>query len=177
MLNHPPIDNKTTLRPILFLYWPFFQIFSHQIMSSLTVSATHSSAFSFQPISNHPQYYLPGGDLYIITQAVWFHIHKYFFEWESVHFQTIFEITPLVGSSPNFTLNLSDMIKPDELKLFLSVMYNPKYNIYNLSMGQWFNVQSYASIWQFPEMYALTEQEIKTLWVKEMNDPVATEMF
>ena len=55
------------------------------------------------------------------------------------------------------------MIKPDELKLFLSVMYNPKYNIYNLSMGQWFNVQSYASIWQFPEMYALTEQEIETL--------------
>ena len=69
------------------------------------------------------------------------------------------------------------MINPDELKLFLSIMYNPKYNIYNLSMGQWFNVQSYASIWQFPEMYALTEWEIKNLHIKEMNDPVPTKMF
>ena len=146
-------------------------------MSSLTVSTTHSSTFSFQPISNHPQYYLPGGDLYIITKAIRFCIHKYFFEQESVHFQTIFEITPLVGSSPNFALNLSDMIKPDKLKLFLSVMYNPKYNIYNLSMGQWFNVQSYASIWQFPEMFALTEQEIKNIQIKEMNDPMANKMF
>ena len=69
------------------------------------------------------------------------------------------------------------MIKPNELKLFLSVMYNPKYNIYNLSMGQWFDVQSYASIWQFPEMFALTEQEIEKLQIKEMNDPVANKMF
>ena len=157
MLNHPPIDNKITLCPIPFLYWPFSQIFSHQIISSLTVSAIHSSSFSFQPISNHPQYYLPGGDLYIITKAVQFCIHKFFYKQESVHFRTIFEITSLVGSSPNFALDLSDMIKPDKLELFLSVMYNPKYNIYNLSTGQWFDVQSYASIWQFLEMYALTK--------------------
>ena len=146
-------------------------------MSSLTISATYSSTFSFQPIRNHPQYYLPRGNLYIITKAVWFRIHKYFFEWESVHFRTIFKTSSMVGSSPNFALNLSDMINPDELKLFLSVMYNPKYNIYNLSMGQWFNIQSYASIWQFPEMYALTEWAIESLRVKEMNDPVATKMF
>ena len=69
------------------------------------------------------------------------------------------------------------MINPNELELFLSIMYNPKYNIYNLSMGQWFDIQSYASIWQFLEMYALTKQEIKNLQIKEMNDPVATEMF
>ena len=66
------------------------------------------------------------------------------------------------------------MIKPNKLELFLSVMYNLKYNIYNLSMGQWFDIQSYASIWQFSEMYALTEWEIETLQIKEMNDPVAT---
>ena len=131
--------------------------FLHQIMSSLTVSATHSSSFSFQPISNHPQYYLPGGDLYIITKAVRFCIHKYFFEQESVHFWTIFEITPLVRSSPNFALDLSDTVRPNEFELFLSVLYNPKYSIYNLSMGQWFNVQIYAGLLQFPEMYALTE--------------------
>ena len=113
-------------------------------MSSLTVSATHSSTFSFQPINNHPQYYLPGGDLYIITKAVQFCIHKYFFEQESVHFRTVFKITPQVRSSPDFTLDFSNMIKPNELELFLSIMYNPKYNIYNLSMGQWFDIQSYA---------------------------------
>ena len=155
----------------------YFLNLSCKIMSSLTVSATHSSTFLFQPICNHPQYYLPGGDLYIITKAIRFHIHKYFFEWESVHFRTIFKITPLVGSSPNYTLDLSDMIKPNKLELFLSVMYNPKYNIYNLSMGQWFDIQSYASIWQFPEMFTLTEWEIKKLWIKEMNDPMANEMF
>ena len=146
-------------------------------MSSLTVSATRSSSFSFQPISNHPQYYLPGGDLYIITKAIQFCIHKYFFERESVHFWTIFEVTPLVGSSPDFALDLSDEIKPDEFELFLSVMYNPKYNIYNLSMGQWFNIQICAGIWQFPEMYALTKWEIKKIQIKEMNNPVANEMF
>ena len=132
-------------------------------MSFLTVSATHSSSFSFQPISNHFQYYLPGGDLYIITRAIRFRIHKYFFERESVHFRTIFEITPLVGSSPNFALDLSDTVKPDEFKLFLSVLYNPKYGIYNLSMERWFNVQMYAGLLQFPEMYALTEREIEKI--------------
>ena len=146
-------------------------------MSSLTISATRSSSFSFQPISNHPQYYLPGGDLYFVTKAIRFRVHKYFFERESVYFRTIFEITPLVGSSPNLALDLSDTVKPDEFELFLSVLYNPKYSIYNLSMGQWFDIQSYASIWQFPEMYALTEQKIQNLWIKEMNDPVATKMF
>ena len=126
-------------------------------MSFLTVSATHSSSFLFQPISNHPQYYLPGGDLYVITKAIQFCIHKYFFKRESVHFWTIFEITPLVGSSPNFTLDLSDTVRPDEFELFLSVLYNPKYSIYNLLMGQWFDVQIYAGLLQFPEMYTLTE--------------------
>ena len=91
--------------------------------------------------------------------------------------QTIFETSPTAGSSPHFALNLSNMINPDELELFLSIIYNPKYNIYNLSMGQWFDMQSYTSIWQFPEMYALAEQEIKNLCIKEMNDPVATEAF
>ena len=116
-------------------------------MSSLTVSTTYSSTFSFQPIRNHPQYYLPRGDLYIITKAIQFRIHKYFFEWESVHFWTIFETSSTVRSSPHFALDLSDMINPNKLELFLSVMYNPKYNIYNLSIGKWFDVQSYASIW------------------------------
>ena len=151
--------------------------FLHRTMSSLTVSATHSSSFSFQPISNHPQYYLPGGDLYIITKAVRFCIHKYFFERESVHFQTIFEITPLVRSSPNFALDLSDTVKPNEFELFLSVLYNPKYGIYNLSMGQWFDVQIYAGLLQFPEMYALTEREIEKIRIKEENNPMANEML
>ena len=61
---------------------------------------------------------------------------------ESIHFWTIFETSPTIGSSPHFALDLSNMIKPDKLELFLSVIYNPKYNIYNLSMGQWFNVQA-----------------------------------
>ena len=146
-------------------------------MSSLTVSTTHSSSFSFQPISNHPQYYLPGGDLYIVTKAIRFRVHKYFFERESVYFRTIFEITPLAGSSPNLALDLSDTVKPDEFELFLSVLYNPKYSIYNLSMGQWFNVQMYAGLLQFPEMYALTEREINKIRIKEENNPVANEML
>ena len=104
-------------------------------------------------------------------------IHKYFFKHKSIYFWMIFEMSPTVGSSPHFALDLSNMINPDKLKLFLSIIYNPKYNIYNLSMGQWFDVQSYTSIWQFPEMNALAKQEIETLCIKEMNNPVATETF
>ena len=87
------------------------------------------------------------------------------------------KLLPPLDLQPILPLTSLTMINPDELKLFLSIMYNPKYNIYNLSMGQWFDIQSYASIWQFPEIYTLTEQEIKNLWIKEMNDPVATEML
>ena len=146
-------------------------------MFSLTVSATYSSTFSFQPIRNHSQYYLPRGDLYILTKAIQFCIHKYFFKHESIYFQTIFKTSATVKSSPNFALDLSDMINPDKLELFLSIIYNPKYNIYNLFMGKWFNMQSYTSIWQFLEMYALAEQEIENLHIKEMNDLVATKAF
>ena len=38
-------------------------------------------------------------------------------------------------------------------------------------------MQSYANIWQFPEMNALAKWEIKNLCIKEMNDPVATKAF
>ena len=44
-------------------------------------------------------------------------------------------------------------------------------------MGQWFDVQMYAGLLQFPEMYALTEQEIEKIQIKEENDPVANEML
>lgn len=56
-------------------------------------------------------------------------------------------------------------------------MYNPKYNLHNLSVRQWFNVQTYASVWQFSEIYALAEREIKKICVKEMNDPELSEAF
>ena len=144
---------------------------SHRTMSFFCVSATFSSMFSFQPIHNHPQYYLPSGDLYILTQAICFHIYKYFFEHESVHFWTIFETSPIVGSMPGFSLDLSSTINPDELELFLSIIYNPKYNLYNLSIRQWFDVQTYASVWQFSRMYALAKREIENICIKEMNNP------
>ena len=44
-------------------------------------------------------------------------------------------------------------------------------------MGQWFDVQMYAGLLQFPEMFALTEREIDKIRIKEENDPVANEML
>ena len=44
-------------------------------------------------------------------------------------------------------------------------------------MGQWFDIQIYAGILQFPEMYALTEREIEKIQIKEENNPMANEML
>jgi hypothetical protein len=130
-----------------------------------------SQSFQFLPILNHDKYYLPGGDLYLLVKNTRFRIHKYFFERESVHFRTIFENSPSTGSTPSLALDLSGTIEPDVLELFLEVIYNPKYNIYNLTVGQWFDVQTYAQIWQFNEMYTLTVKELDRIRVKEESDP------
>lgn len=112
-------------------------------------------------IVKHPSYYLPGGDLYILIKGTHFRVHRFFFERESTYFQTIFANTPNIGTTPNPALDLSNNIDEKSFARFLGVFYNPKYSVYNFTIKEWFDIQTYAMVWQFPEMYHLAEKEIE----------------
>ena len=174
--------NPQTLRPtfprnIYISQSPIYLSPESLTMTSLTIPTQLSYNTHFHLIHDHDQFYLPGGDFYIIIKDIRFRVHKYFFERESTHFRTIFKNSPIVGSTSQLALNLSDTIEPDVFELLLGIIYNRQYNLYNLTIGQWFDVQTYAHIWQFPEMYSLTVREIEHIRIKEETNPDAIEAF
>ena len=64
-------------------------IFSITMSVSLYVESTSSQAVNTCPnspallIHNHHEYYLPGGDLFLLSDATLFRVHSYFFTRES----------------------------------------------------------------------------------------------
>ena len=93
-----------------------------------------------EPIVNSGDYYLPGGDLYILIQDTMFWIHQYFFNRDSSLFQMQLECYENDVFDPTQTgTTHSDAIMffnnpyttPHTFSQFLSVIYNPKYNLYN----------------------------------------------
>src|SRR5271155_3461826 len=68
-------------------------------MESITTNPTSSSSSNTHPnsltltIRNHFEYYIPGGDLFILVDDTLFHVHSYFFHRESIDWRNLLETT------------------------------------------------------------------------------------
>jgi hypothetical protein len=123
------------------------------------------------PISNlrrHPNYYLPGGDLYIQVNDTLFRIHSYFFIRESFVWRGFFQQNRqntrgrdlhnpirLIGDLPVPLLTTSDTFAD-----FLWVFYNPLYSLYRAPSQIWLNIMSYAIIWGMDNVCDLVYREL-----------------
>ena len=101
----------------------------------LSTMPLHSSP---EPIIHSEQYYLPGGDLYILIQNTMFRIHRYFFMRDSALFRARMEHSEAYIDDPTQTgTTRSDAIMffnnfyttPRTFTTFLSIIYNPRYNL------------------------------------------------
>ena len=113
----------------------------------------------------HSTYWLPAGDLYIIVKNTAFHIHQYFFEWDSSIFQSWLKEgdDTLFYPSRTFTATafILDDISMEAFADFLWVFYNPTYSLYNTKMRtQWFGILQIAEHYAFDTARELCYREL-----------------
>ena len=117
-----------------------------------------------QPIVRHHQYYLPGGDLFILIDTTLFCIHKYFFEQEA----TKFFVPPYTNpddNTPHRTFTSHPIILHNisiyDFEQFLWVFYNPWLSLYDNTIGNWWSIDCLAGLWGFDKVLNLVNHELK----------------
>ena len=116
-------------------------------------------------LRHHPNYYLPGGDLYIQVATTLFRIHSYFLVRESFIWQQFLRGTTR-GRTQNSPIQLIHELPsptsttPDTFPDFLWVFYNPLYFNYDAPSQLWFNIMSYAVLWGMDNVCDLVYHEL-----------------
>src|SRR5271155_2720058 len=134
-------------------------------MESITSSSTTRLNSPASIIHNHIEYYIPGGDLFILVDDTLFRIHSYFFHCESLDWRNLLETTT-TGHNANtpIILNNEFALYPPATPIlfthFLWVFYNPRYSIYEASNEIWRQIQSYAIQWHMDQVQNLAYQEL-----------------
>ncbi|KXN87076.1 hypothetical protein AN958_09286 [Leucoagaricus sp. SymC.cos] len=117
----------------------------------------------------HPDYWIPGGDLYLRVEQTLFRVHSYFFIRESKHWkdQLVGPISP--GDEPlkkgqgEKEAIVIDEEKVEDFAQFLWVFYNDTYGNYSkASPDQWKAIMHFAGKWGF--------NEVKELSVRHLQD-------
>lgn len=121
-----------------------------------------STADTFASLRRHGEYYLTGGDLFVLVTPIHFRVHRYFFERESEYFQK--KLAGPSGARPGSsesTAIMVDDVTPDEFAKFLWVFYNPRYSMYEANLEDWKQILDLANRWTFPEVKALCIRELQ----------------
>ncbi|KAJ2915212.1 hypothetical protein MD484_g5196, partial [Candolleomyces efflorescens] len=118
----------------------------------------------------HREYYMVGGDLFVLIDDVLFKIHSYFFKREAREF---FDDAPAdcaqaaprsdevdLGKSEDNAIRILD-VTVQEFETFLWVFYNPQYSIYDAPIDSWFTILKLAHRWDFPIVKAFALRELQ----------------
>ncbi|KAH0585703.1 hypothetical protein H2248_008915 [Termitomyces sp. 'cryptogamus'] len=140
--------------------------------------STHhrSNSDTFRALSRHDTYYLPGGDLFFLSEHIHFRVHRYFFERESPFFQRQLQVPASPGAVPRGSTEGTAIIleeHPDDFAKFLWVFYNPRYSLYTTSVDDWKVILQLAHKWQFAEVKNLVVRELEKLDMSDV-DRIAT---
>ena len=122
-----------------------------------------------QPIILSDKYNLPGGDLYILVDNTMFCVHWYLITHDSTTIDAMLNITgDDIGNQPTGSTQTDPLFLKSEsttsrtFNLLLSIIYNPKYNIYKgYTRQDWFDILYVAIYWGFGEIERLTMQQIE----------------
>ena len=123
------------------------------------------------PLSNltrHPNFYLPGGDLFIQIDTTLFAVHQYFFIRESsrwLHFlrnttrgRTAREPIILIDE-----FSISPLPTVDDFATFLWVFYNLYYSYRDVPVRTWWTIEVYASYFQMRNVLDLVFRELNII--------------
>ncbi|KAJ3505317.1 hypothetical protein NLJ89_g7484 [Agrocybe chaxingu] len=119
-------------------------------------STDRPSGISFP--NRHDKYYIDGADLHVLVgrrDKTLFRVHGYFFSRESKAFDRKNK-----GQTDNDPVTLDD-VSPEEFEKLLWVFYNPRYSIYEASIGDWTDILNLANKWSFPEVKELAVRELQ----------------
>ena len=138
-----------------------------------------------EPIIDSDQYYLPGGDLYILVQNTMFRIHRYFFMRNSALFRAQIEHCKAYIDDPTQTgTTHSDAIMffnnfyttPCTFTCFLSIIYNPTYSLYDRYTQQdWNDILVIATTWGFREIARIALNNIPAYEEQAIHIPSPTD--
>ncbi|KAF5316879.1 hypothetical protein D9611_003697 [Ephemerocybe angulata] len=116
-------------------------------------------------LEHHPQYYLVGGDLFLLIGTTVFRIHSYFFKREAKNFYTKLIDPAFIGDEKRGTTEDTAIIietaTVEEFEHFLWVFYNPRYDVYEADIRVWFTILRLAHEWDFPEVTRFALREVK----------------
>ncbi|KAJ2915208.1 hypothetical protein MD484_g5192, partial [Candolleomyces efflorescens] len=119
-------------------------------------------------LKKHEQYYMLGGDLFVLIDDVIFKVHSYFFKREARNF---FEDGPTDGASGQSVRDCDGRTEDQPIRIldvtvqefeqFLWVFYNPRYSIYDAPIAAWFSILKLAHRWDFPIVKAFALRELR----------------
>ncbi|TFK26268.1 hypothetical protein FA15DRAFT_297983 [Coprinopsis marcescibilis] len=116
-------------------------------------------------ISHHKEYFLVGGDLYILINTTMFRIHSYFFRREAKNFYSKLLDPTSPGEQKHGTSENTAIIVENatiqQFERFLWVFYNPLYDIYQADISDWFSILRLAHEWDFPNVKRFALREIR----------------
>src|SRR5271155_2507288 len=116
----------------------------------------------------HPNYYLPGDDLFILVIDTLFRVHSYFFVRESTRWLHLLRNTDL-GRNPHNPVvlstefNINPPSTPHTFALLLWVFYNPYYYVFDTSIEDLWDIEVYATHWEMQNVLSLIDQELHRL--------------
>ncbi|EKM79702.1 hypothetical protein AGABI1DRAFT_114182 [Agaricus bisporus var. burnettii JB137-S8] len=109
-------------------------------------------------VTRHHEYYIFSGDLFFLArEKVYFRVHSHFFHKFSGYWRSHMAgpVSPGDNRRPagfhESTAFLIDL-DPDDFALFLLVFYNPKYDLYNLTLDEWNTLLRLATEWDCPKI-------------------------
>ncbi|CAA7260380.1 unnamed protein product [Cyclocybe aegerita] len=108
--------------------------------------------------NRHDKYYIDGADLHVLVghrDKTLFRVHGYFFSRESKAFDRKNK-----GQTDSDPVTLDD-VSPEEFAKLLWVFYNPRYSIYEATIGDWTDILNLANKWSFPEVKELAVRELQ----------------
>ncbi|EAU93091.2 hypothetical protein CC1G_06811 [Coprinopsis cinerea okayama7 len=133
--------------------------------SNLNGSTSSFETKQIKSLTHHKDYYLVGGDLYIMIDTTIFKIHSYFFRREAKNFYSnIDPKSPGDDTTKGLTENTAIIIENAsvrEFERFLWIFYNPLYDIYSAAISDWFSILRLAHEWDFPQVKRFALREIK----------------
>ena len=110
-------------------------------------------------VTNHHEYYLPRGDLFIKVDNTLFCVHTYFFIHKSIIWRNVLGTTHQ-GWTATDPLILRTHILCFTTPTPESFFYNLKYSKYDTTKETWTQIYTYTLNWGFNEIQGLCWREI-----------------
>ncbi|KAG1723130.1 uncharacterized protein EDB91DRAFT_1173549 [Suillus paluster] len=128
-----------------------------------TSAEPNSSENGVSQIKNHPQYFIPTGDIEFLAQSVLFKVHSHFFQRESNSFRDIFSEGG--GDTKPYTLD----VKSDDFAHFLWVFYDEDYEYENQPLERWLIILRLATRWGFHKIRKLVVRQLEKIELKPID--------